>query len=447
MGSTIQTTARGFQMIIDIINELASTSSRLEKEAILNRENNNKLLQRVCMLALDPFTQFYQRKIPKYKPAAANVADSLDSVLSSLEVLSSRQVTGNAAIEFLQKLLSSTTEGDSKVIERIIEKDLRCGVSEKTVNKIWPGLVAEYPVMLCAQFDEKTENYVSFPATVQLKLDGMRFNAICKNNGTVEFRTRNGKQIDLRGHLEKQFSELAGGEQCVFDGELLVYDEDFYQYLPRQTSNGILSKSLKGTITEAECQRVGATLWDVIPLEDFQTGKSTVVYKNRFAKVSTKVAKLNHVSINTVWSKQVDTLDEAKQLFEQFLSEGQEGVILKNNNSPWESKRVKHQVKFKGELECDLKIVGWEEGTGKNAKRLGALVCESRDRVVRVSVGSGFTDSDRDAIKPDCVGSIVAVKYNSRIKDKKTDIDSLFLPTFIEIRQDKDVADSSNMIK
>jgi len=143
----------------------------------------------------------------------------------------------------------------------------------------------------------------------------------------------------------------------------------------------------------------------------------------------------------------VDDLESAKKIFEKFLGEGQEGTILKNIDSPWESKRVKHQIKFKGELECDLKIVGWEEGTGKNVGRLGALVAESSDSVVRVSIGSGYTDADRDSIKPECIGSIVSVKYNARIKDKKTGGDSLFLPIFVEIRHDKSEADSSKTIK
>ena len=74
-------------------------------------------------------------------------------------------------------------------------------------------------------------------------------------------------------------------------------------------------------------------------------------------------------------------------------------------------------------------------------------MCESSDGIVRVGVGSGFTDGDRDTIKPSCVGSVVAVKYNARIKDKKTGIDSLFLPIFVEVRDDKDEADSSKDIK
>jgi len=432
-------------MIIDIINELAATSSRLDKEAILKREKNNELLKAVVVAALNPMTNYHIRKIPKYKTDIEPML-TLEQGLKKLDKLSLREITGNAAIEYLALLLSELQPGDANIVERVIEKDLRCGVSDKTANKIWPKLIPEYPVMLCDQYDDKTIERVKFPAFCQLKLDGMRFNAICKN-GSVEFRTRNGKHIDIHGYLADEFVELAAGRNIVFDGELLVYDEDMYQYLPRQTSNGILSKSLKGTITDNECKRVAATVWDSIPLSNFEKHKCDIPYRARFESLKNDVERISNPKIKLVWNEVVSNVNQAIALFEKFLAEGQEGIILKDTGSPWESKRVKHQLKFKGELECDLKVVAWEEGTGKNVGRLGALVLESSDRVVRVSVGSGFTDGDRDSIKPDIVGNVVAVKYNARIKDKKTGVDSLFLPIFIEIRHDKNTANSSKEIK
>jgi ATP-dependent DNA ligase len=148
-----------------------------------------------------------------------------------------------------------------------------------------------------------------------------------------------------------------------------------------------------------------------------------------------------------VSSEIVETYEKAQEIFNEYLSLGYEGIILKDGSGVWEDKRAKHQIKFKGELECDLKIVAVEEGTGKYAGMLGAIVCESGDGVVKVNVGSGFNDAHRNNLKEkDLLGKIVAVKYNARIKNKQGD-ESLFLPIFIEVRDDKDVADSSKDIK
>jgi hypothetical protein len=430
------------------LNDLASNNSRIYKTEQLRKHVNDETLREVVRLALDPFTQFYQRKIPAYTPAKQNQADSLSSVLSSLYMLYSREVTGHAAIDYLTKLLSSLNEDDAKVIERIIDKSLDCGVQVSTANDVWPGLIKEYPCMLCSPFEQKLVDKIKFPAYAQMKMDGMRFNAIVRE-GKVEFRSRNGKQIHLLGHLEKEFAALAGDVDCVFDGELLVMLEGDIQFADRQTGNGILNKANKGTISDKEATLVHATVWDVIPYLYFTDGHCPVPYATRFSSLGDLVSKQSSKD-KRIWlvsSEIVETYEKAQEIFNEYLSLGYEGIILKDGSGVWEDKRAKHQIKFKGELECDLKIIAVEEGTGKYAGLLGAIVCESADGVVKVNVGSGFNDTHRKNLKEkDLIGKIVAVKYNARIKNKQGD-ESLFLPIFVEVRDDKDVADSSKDIK
>ena len=187
----------------------------------------------------------------------------------------------------------------------------------------------------------------------------------------------------------------------------------------------------------------------------FQAGKYITPYNERFKTLSKSITRLKVKSavghlIDIVWTKEVDNQYEAQRIFEKFLAEGQEGTILKSTTNIWEDKRSKEQIKFKGELECDLKIVAFEEGTGKNVGRLGALVVESDDGVIQVNVGSGYLDTQRDEFWKDrknLLGKIVTVKYNARIKDKGGNVERLFLPIFIELREDKDTADTSKKIK
>jgi ATP-dependent DNA ligase len=212
--------------------------------------------------------------------------------------------------------------------------------------------------------------------------------------------------------------------------------------MDRQTGNGILNKSLKGTITQTEANMVRATVWDYIPYAYFTSGHCPIPYKDRFAKLVNLPEK-----IRLVESTIVENIDQANELFKSYYDKGEEGIILKDMNEDWQDKRVKHQIKFKGELECDLKVVGFEPGTGKYVGKLGALICESDDGIIKVKVGSGFNDEDRESIKEqDVIGRVVAVKYNARIRSKSED-ESLFLPIFLEIRQDKTQADSSGSIK
>ena len=425
-------------MILDILNEIAETSSRNEKEAILKREVGNELLKRVFFLAYDPFTQFYIRKIPEYERNETSHAASLEGLLPGLQALSSRRATGNAGIYHLQTMLQALNVKDAEVLERVIGKDLKCGASGSTANKVWPGLIAEFPCMLCTPSDEKILSKFKFPAFAQLKMDGMRFNAIVKD-GKCEFRSRNGKEINLLGNLEEEFVKLADGQNLVFDGELLVVVEGNIQ--DRQTGNGILNKAVKGTISAKEAESVQATVWDCIPYHHFVEGKGSTQYLTRFAILES--ASLPH-KIRLVESSVVASLDEAEAIFERYLAQGQEGIILKDMSGIWEDKRVKTQVKFKAELDCDLRVVGIQPGTGKYEGMVGALLCESSDGVIQVDVGSGLSDDDRR--RDDYISKIVAVTYNARIKNKQGK-ESLFLPRLIEVRLDKDEADSSEKIK
>ena len=248
----------------EFFNDLAANSSRNYKIEKLEENRDNQLLIQVVRLALDPFTNFYIRKIPAYEYVGADSEHqtSLEMAIENLFYLSNRDVTGNAAIAHLRAILSGLEPHEAKVIERIIQKDLKCGVSISTANAVWTGLVHDYPVMLCSQFEEKLVDKVQFPAFVQTKMDGMRFNAIVRG-GKVEYRSRNGKEIQLLGNLDADFIALAGDVDCVFDGELLVASDA--GVLDRQTGNGILNKANKGTISDAEASMVRATVWDVIP--------------------------------------------------------------------------------------------------------------------------------------------------------------------------------------
>lgn len=431
--------------INQFFNHLASDNSRKFKFAELEKNKDNELLREVVRLALDPFTQFYIRKIPTYTPFDNQdyAPISLSFALDSLYDLSARLVTGNAAIEHLKGMLEALSADDAKVIERIIQKDLKCGVSTSTANDVWLGLVAEYPCMLCSQYEDKLVNKINWPAYVQLKEDGMRFNAIVRD-GKCEFKSRNGKTIDLLGNLEEDFVTMAQGVDCVFDGELLVKVDG--KVADRQTGNGILNKANKGTISEQEASLVTAVVWDYIPYALFADGYSPTPYQTRFEKLSMAVEGASN-RIELVPSIIVDSIDEAKAIFEQYLADGKEGIILKDMNSVWENKRSKGQIKFKGELDCDLKVVAIEAGTGKYEGLVGSLVCESSDGLLKVNVGSGLTDEDRaDLNSSSVIGKIISVKYNARIKNKQGE-ESLFLPIFLEVRHDKSEADNSKDIK
>lgn len=443
-------------MIYDIIQELKATPGKNDKIAILKREANNELLKRVLVAALDPYTQYYMKKIPTHEAGRVGTL-SLDAALASLPKLSRREITGNAAQEYVVKLLENVSEENADVLRRVILKNLDCGVQASTVNKAFPKLIATYPCLLAKGYDEKTIAKMEWPAYSQLKADGMRINAFIED-GNVTLRGRSGREVDLLGCLDAELLKLAKyvdmDEAFVIDGELLV-EEANGSIMPRKKGNGILNKAIKGTISLDEASMVRMNVWDIIPLADFMREKCTTRYEERWNTIAAAVleaqAKATVSKIDLIESIGVKDLKEAEAHFNEMLKRGEEGTLLKSPNHIWEDKRSYGLIKMKAEKDADLRVVGWVEGTGKYVGKLGALICRTDDGEVEVSVGGGFTDDERATLTEEkVIDRIITVLYNERIASKSTDregVDSLFLPRFVELREDKNVTNSGKDIK
>ena len=424
-------------MALQILRQLESASGRLEKEAILKAHATDQTLKEVCRLTLDPLVNFYIKKIPEPDASKGVIQPPeiirLEHALQDLKSkLCSRLLRGHDARDHVAFLLGCLTEDDREVLRRVLGRNLKCGVSEATVEKIWPDLKLSYPCMLVSPLTEKTK--VKFPCVVQTKMDGMRFNARVVD-GAATFYSRAGKELAFEGlPIEAAFQKLPEG---VYDGELLVANCD------RKTGNGILTKFQKGTGTPAAGRDIHAKVWDVIPLTDFDKGSCSVGYIERFRILggALKAARPDTITIVRTWLD-VSDMEEAQTIYKEQLAHGEEGVILKDPKGPWEDKRVKHQVKMKAELEADLIVTGFLPGAGKFEGKIGSLLVESADGKVKTAVGTGLNDEERSLPFLEFYNRIVSVKYNAVIDDKKTGQRSLFLPVFVEIRDDKGVADT-----
>lgn len=434
--------------IKSILDQLANDNSGLAKIAILQKHQDSQLLRDVLVAALNPHIQYFIRKIPSY---TATAQKSLQEILPELKKLSERKVTGNAAIEFLQDLLSSLSDDDAYVLEKIIKKDLRCGVKESTVNKVWDKLVPVYPCLLGRPYSEKNLKNIVYPAYSQLKLDGMRVNIHVSQDGQVIIKGRSGKIIDLHNKLDNAFKKLCNDAGffvgMMFDGELIVLNDDG-TIMNRKKGNGILNKAIRGTISDKETSRVRVTLWDVITQDDFENEVSKLNYLSRFTALEGAVKTYPNEIYSLVETREVNNIGEAQEHFKDALAREEEGTLLKNFESLWEDSRSKDIVKFKDEKDCDLLVTGWNEGTGKYKGMLGSLVCQSSDGKVEVNIGSGFSDDDRENFTEELmIGKIVEIVYNERITNKaNNEIDSLFLPRFRCLRENKTTPDSDNEI-
>ena len=405
-----------------VISALETHNLRTNKEQIIQAEADagNAEFFAGCRLALDPMVTFGLKQIDEKTDADGTGLD-WDSFTLALTGFTTRNVTGNAARDMVSQMMKSATRAEwNGWYRRILIKDLRCGVSEKTINKVVEKKYSDYtiPIFSCqlAHDSANHETKVAGRKRIEVKLDGVRVITIVYPDGRVDQFSRNGKELVNFPHIREQLKLNASTftEPMVLDGEVM---SSSFQDLMKQVHR------------KDNVQANDAVLWlfDAVPLKDFEQGKCAISqktrsewlntwYETKLTKSMANVQCLDHAVVD------LDS-EEGQRIFAMYnksaIENGYEGIMIKDLDAPYECKRSHAWLKLKPFIEVTLEVTAIEEGTGRNAGRLGALVCEGVDdgKEIKVNVGSGFSDRDRDdfwlAGPNNVIGQLVEVRADA----------------------------------
>ena len=406
----------------DIIARLEADNSRLAKEAILQEAYDEGLPEffEGLTMALDPLVTFGVKQVPERSDVLSGQGLEWSVFKELCRKLIDRSLTGHAARDAIILCRdTATAEQWNGWYRRILIKDLRCGVSEKTVNKVAPGTV---PVFTCALAHDSTkhEKKMVGEKQIEIKLDGVRVITIIRGN-KVEMFSRNGKQFHNFGHIIAEIEQVLETNPApydlVLDGEVMSAN---FQDLMKQVHR-------KDNVAAGDAV---LHLFDMLPLSEFQKGGWDKPQSFRSAAVKSWVEQhtdvLEHVSALDWETINLDSQEGQKRFTElnkAAVDGGYEGVMIKDVDAPYECKRTHAWLKAKPFIEVTLEVKEIEEGTGRNEGRLGAFVCEGIDdgKDIRVNVGSGFTDSNRDDYwnrRNDIIGHLVEVRADAITKNQ-----------------------------
>lgn len=262
---------------------------------------------------------------------------------------------------------------------------------------------------------------------VQEKYDGAR---VYVKEGKIY--TRNNKEILLPYcRLYEEITLLP--RRLIFDGELLLSNNGVV--LDRKTGNGIINKAIHGNCSVEEANKFNLKIFDIINACASTRGDPADYFK-RLDIIADSLYE-GFETISKAKTHIVSNIPEIDGFFDYYISKGKEGIMLKSPDNIYKGKRASDVLKRKQELTADLRVVGYEKGTGKYEGMLGALICATDDGKLVVNVGTGFTDEQRDFDNVPEIDSIVEVKYNAVIGKKDSDVKSLFLPVYVGLRTDK----------
>ena len=411
------------QNIKNIIKKLQDTSSTKEKINILKENSENELLKTILEYTYNPYKKYgVSEKVLK---TISSDRTSSKTIFELLDILSSNDINNSLRNEI--GAFKNVNIHHWDIYEKIILKDLRCNVSSKTINKVWEGLIPssesgiDVKCMLASKFN--FENPPVGKMFITEKLDGIRVWCVIDGLGNIKLYTRQGKVIEGCKDIEKSIIKLEL-TNIILDGELLAKDcsyEDVY----KETIKRVKNKNKVKT-------GLNFHIFDIITIEEYENKLGRKRYSER-RKFLNRISENEFVKIVPVLYEGID-MDDVLKLLDKYRENGAEGLMC-NIDKVYEFKRSKGCLKLKVMQSCDLKIIDFQEGTGKYSNKLGALVVDFKGN--SVGVGTGFSDEDRVFIwenKNDLLGRVVEIRYFEVTKDKDG-IESLRFPVYVSIRE------------
>jgi DNA ligase-1 len=426
-----------------IIKKLESSNSRLFKEDVLldQMQKKNDIFFEGLTLAYNRLLTFGVKKVPE----SINDGPGLEwcDFKMIAEKLLKRELTGHAARDEILKIMEQSLNDEWNLFyKRILQKDMRCGLSEKTINNVASKnnfLKYTIPVFSCqlAQDCELHKKKLTGEKNLEIKLDGVRAITILYPSGRIDIFSRNGKELNNFDHLKKEINTSMKlsllKDALVLDGEVVSKNfQELMKQIHRKNST--------------QNEDAFLYLFDVIPLLDFKKGIYKCPFKKRVLYLKELYLKNLNKSdkIKLINSKLVDLdTEQGKEEFKKFNKEsiinGYEGVMIKDPHSFYECKRSTSWLKSKPFIEISLEVVNYEEGTGRNQGKLGALIAEGEDdgKFFKLNIGSGFSDSQREEYwkkKDELKGKIIEVRADSISKSQDGKFWSLRFPRFKTFR-------------
>lgn len=390
-----------------------------EKEKLLREVQPGhvrEVLKQFFKFAFDPFCTF-GIDVMSF-PMTRTIASSKNwwmYLVSVLEQLAARKLTGNKARQALEEALGAAAEDrwlDWAI--PMVRRNVTIGVSNVTLEKIWPGLLRSFSCQLADEFVGKLPEG---GGSLEPKYDGLR-GIFLLDPANPQALSRNGKPLNNVSHIVDELMPVFAG--YAVDGELFANDWRSSVGAARSSESGDTSSRLRA--------------FDLLPIEGFLSRRCGEILLWRQQRLDEMLREARPEFTQYTAGLHVDTVDDVMNIAAQYLKAGFEGGVLKDPQSLYTFDRSRDWQKVKKFHTIDAKVVDFEEGTGRNKGRLGAIVIEANG-ISRSKVGSGFVDLERASVwnaREYFLGKIAEVQFFEKTPDG-----CLRFPTFLRWRDDK----------
>jgi DNA ligase-1 len=418
--------------------EIRSSNSRKYKQEVLQKYKYDEVIKKYLKIAFDPYTVYGISTKKLYKEVKVGdtwCAPTVFDLFDYLEVHNTGRDQDVAVCQLAMDWLAGDDQEAARLLEFLICKELVIGCDAKTINSVMPDLIPTFNVQLAQKYFEKPEKLEGKTFAITTKIDGGRIIAI-KENGQVSFFTRAGQKYEGLVDLEREM-QLYMDDNTVLDGEITLLD-------PKGLSSKEQYKeTMKITRKDGEKHGIKMIVFDYMSAAEFKTQQSAFTYRQRRMMIEnfwpSEELKFFEVLPILYWGSDTSVIPT---LLDKAIANGEEGIMINDCEAFYEFGRTWSLMKVKKMNTLDLEIIGFEEGSGRLAGTLGAILVRYKNNNV-VKVGSGFSDGLRDLIwenQDDYLGAICEIQYFEETTNADGGI-SLRFPIFKDFRSDKLEAD------
>ena len=423
-----------FKLLRTVVNELNSTNGINDKKEILSKYKDNEFIKKVLFYTYNPTFQYYvtPENLEKNYDDDLGILYTFQDLFEMLDILRKREVTGHKAINSVNDFCYRN-EDYKDLIYKIIGKDLEIRMGDSLINKVIPDLIPTFDCALATDFDKVPVDFSKEQWISSRKLDGVRCLAIIDEFGKATLWSRQGNQFETLGKVVAEVENL-GLKDMVLDGEICLTDAD-----GNEDFQGIMKQIRKKDHTIDNPKYLA---FDMISGAEFRSKTGSNKYLDRYAKLLDLIKGYNHISV--VSQDVIVNESHYADLMHEADANGWEGLILRKNVG-YEGKRSKNMLKCKSFKDAEYKVIDLEFGPFRMIENGLEVTKEVLSNVViehkgnRVSVGSGFTISEREYFKAnpnDILNKIITVKYFQETQNQ-TGSWSLRFPTVKVIHGNK----------
>lgn len=421
------------QELIIICNRFKADTTKTGKLALLNEYKDNENFKQYLKYVLDPMYTYglQDKKIKKFLGTHVGEGRGSINIFGMFEHLAVNNTGTDVNANQLARFIDSFEDEDMKLfLLESFTKKMKLGISPKTVNKVYgKWFINNIEIMLAKKYEEEAHKIEGKEIVITEKFDGQRCVFIKEDQELIAY-SREAIPIEGFVDIEKELMQLPNG---VYDGELLCYNHEELK------DREVLQETLKITRKDGDKHGLFFYIFDYVTLEEFDKGKSKGNYVKRreiLSEILSTVAFKELVQIPILYRGTDHSV--IGDMIEVMDAKGREGLMINVVDAPYECKRTHNILKLKTMQTADLKVIGFEEGSGKNRGSLGALICNYKG--FELKVGSGLTDGDRREFfdnQEKYLNKIITVQYFRESKNEQGGL-SVSFPVYVCIRDDKE---------